>query len=157
MYKISKISSSGKTAQNDLIYFEPNSKCLASLVLLNSEYKKLDDDYLDAFEIRMKRVEFSRSTLKKWQDKIGSLFCVYCNEPDLIIELDGMSVPSWQKATIDHIVPISKEGEVFDINNVICACGKCNTKKDSIPLDQFLSRIKLSKEEFNNRVEEYRN
>lgn len=154
---VTKKSSSGKTTWNNFIYNEPTSKSLASLVLLNDYYHAIDYDYQATLEFRMKRVEFSRTTLKRWQKQIGSLFCVYCDKPDLIIELEGMSVPNEYKATLDHIVPVSEGGEVFDINNVICSCGTCNKRKDSKSLDEFLKNIKLSKVEYNNRVEEYRN
>ena len=35
----------------------------------------------------------------------------------------------YRMATIDHVIPISKGGNVSDIGNMRLACSKCNRKK----------------------------
>lgn len=157
MYTFAKKSSSGHIVVKTDIYFAPSSaKTLASLILMNKEYALQDEDFLKSMEYTYKKINFSRETLSEWQNKIGNLFCVYCKKQDLIIELEGMSVSNNIKATIDHVVPISEGGDVFNIENVVCACGKCNTKKGSKSLDDYLKSINLSKEEFNKRLDKYK-
>lgn len=131
---LEKISSSGSTKWIHTIYNEnPSSQTYASSILLHDQFKKLDVDYLDAKKERIKRIEFSREYLTSKKEELGSLTCCYCGKSNLIIEYEGIKVPNRIKATIDHIIPISKGGPVFDLTNIKIACGKCNNKKaDSI-------------------------
>jgi 5-methylcytosine-specific restriction endonuclease McrA len=51
--------------------------------------------------------------------------CHYCQIP--ISDMDGT-------ATLDHVMPVSKGGAVFDLDNCVAACGPCNTAKaDALP------------------------
>lgn len=137
------------------IMYEPTQKDYASLILLNDELRRQDQEYIDKMSASIDRIQFSRDTLTTWKEKFGSLTCVYCQKPNLVIEYDGMKVSNYIKATIDHVVPISDGGGVYDIKNVICACAKCNTKKGSKSLNEYLNNIKLSQEELKNRISIY--
>lgn len=124
----------------------PFHKSYASLLCLNNSLKQQDVDFLNESAIKEKyhykqRIEFSRKHLKSVLRETGSLCCVYCQKNNLIIEDEGMYVKSHVKATIDHIIPVSKGGEVFSTKNVVVSCEKCNQLKDDLTLQDFLKRF----------------
>lgn len=136
-------SASGATKWMDNIFFNINSpKTYAASVLLKNYYWELDEDNRNSFANRMRLIGFSRSYLTTTQQAKGSLKCSYCPKDNLIIELEGMRVPNGKKATIDHIIPISEGGALFDTNNICVACGSCNSKKGSLSVDEFLATRK---------------
>jgi len=139
MYKLSKSSSSGSTKWTNSIYFEIKSpKTYASYLLLTDSLRMQDEDFLNKYAEKMKRIQFSRDFLTKKKEECDRLTCVYCNATDLIIELEGMKVKSNVIATIDHVVPISKGGAIYDVKNLVVACGDCNHKKSNKDLETFL-------------------
>lgn len=140
-YRIKKRTKSGGTKFVDTIYFEPrDAKSYASAVLLKDYYEQRDTDFVGTIEYRMRRIAFSRNFLKAELKKKGKLCCTYCKNPHLKIEWENMVVPQDSKATIDHVIPISNGGGVFDVRNIVVACGKCNSKKGSLSLQEFFSR-----------------
>ena len=62
----------------------------------------------------------------------GMLNCSYCDKKDLKIETKAIEL----LATIDHVLPVSKGGAMFDESNLKVACYECNQKKgDSVPCE----------------------
>lgn len=55
--------------------------------------------------------------------------CNYCG-----IELDGAN------ATVDHVIPIAKQGNPMDLQNMVSCCKSCNSKKGSRSEHVFLAR-----------------
>lgn len=155
MYQLIKKSKTGSTRFVQTILFEPSSKTHAASVLLNDYYRNMDEDYLESFDGRMRRIKFSRDTLTDWQQKLGKLTCVYCEKTDLQIEYDGMQIDRNVMATLEHLLPISKCGGIFDIFNVVCACGKCNHNRSSKDLDTYLKGRNIDKNEFDIRCQAY--
>ncbi len=144
--KVIKKSNSGSTKWVDSVYFtvdKPNT--YASYILLKDYYWERDEDNAKSIANRMRMIGFSRTYLTQVKETTGDLCCSYCPKTNLIIEMEGMKVPNGIKATIDHIVPISKGGPLFDLNNIAVACGKCNHKKDNLTLEEFLKKIKNEK------------
>lgn len=143
VHQLVKKSQSGSSRYNTNIYFEiDNPKTLASLLMLNKFYHDQDESDPNSIASRMRKIGFSRNYLTEIQRRDGSLTCTYCNKPNLKIELEGMRVRNYIKATIDHIVPLSKGGLFFDYNNINVCCGQCNSKKDSMDLEDFLKIVK---------------
>ena len=139
MIKLVRKSSSGSTKEVDLIFPEINNpKSLASAILLRKQLFEQDIEFMSKMDLINKRINFSREYLEGVLNERGTIKCTYCSKQDLIIEYDGMKVNNNVKATIDHIVPISKGGGVFDIENVTPCCGTCNTKKGNKTLEEFL-------------------
>lgn len=118
----------------------PHIKSYASLVLLTDYYFVRDVEYQLQQGEQWDRIRFSREFLKSELKKHGVLTCHYCSKSNLIIEDENMRVPNNIKATIDHVIPISKGGAVLDVKNVVVACHKCNCKKGNMSLDEFLAR-----------------
>ena len=132
-------SFSGSTKEINTIFFDDflDQKSYASYLLLKNTLQLLDKDHLTAFEARMQLINFSRSYLTSKQNENGSLVCSYCGKSNLIIELEGMNVRHFHKATIDHIIPLSKGGDMFNLKNIAIACGTCNCKKGSRSVEEF--------------------
>ena len=110
------------------IFSEPTVNSLASYTLLKEELRQQDTDFLKTMKGINVRIEFSQNYLLKQQKLFGTLTCHYCNKPNLQIQFDKKIAPSIM-ATIDHVIPISKGGAIFDENNLVVACSICNTKK----------------------------
>lgn len=143
IHQVIRQSNSGSTRFVDSIHFEiQNPKTYASYVLLKNYYFELDEYNSRSIANRMRMVRFSRNHLSDIQRKEGSLTCTYCSKPNLVIELHGMKVSHSIKATIDHIVPKSKGGELFNTENIAVCCGKCNSKKSSMSVEEFLKIVK---------------
>jgi 5-methylcytosine-specific restriction endonuclease McrA len=70
------------------------------------------------------------------------LTCTYCRKTNLRIQFDNKKVPHNILATIDHIIPISLGGGVFDKDNVCVCCSKCNSKKGNMSIEEFLNIIR---------------
>lgn len=139
--RVIRKSNSGSTRIVDTVYFTVNdTKSLASAVLLKNYYWERDEDNVKSIENRMRMIGFSRTYLNKVKAETGDLCCAYCPKTGLIIEEDKMKVPNHIKATIDHIVPISKGGGLFDYENLTVACGKCNSSKGSLSVEEFTKR-----------------
>jgi 5-methylcytosine-specific restriction endonuclease McrA len=122
----------------------PHDQSYTSYVLLRNELLLQDTDYIES-EWKQ-RVEFSRQYLRARLKKDGHLTCQYCSKTGLVIEEENMKVPDKIKATIDHIVPLSKGGSLKDYDNIVIACYRCNTKKGSKNLHDFLTRHNLQPE-----------
>lgn len=141
-------SASGKTKHYHTIDSEnPDVKSYASLLLLQNDLLQQDVDFLIELEKKekyhyLKRIEFSQTFLRKKFAECGELRCSYCNKTGLIIEENGTRIPDRIKATVDHIVPVSKGGGILDENNVVVACSKCNRLKDNLELEAFLVKFK---------------
>lgn len=74
-----------------------------------------------------------RKSNKKWQrirkailkSNNGSFTCFYC----------GKTLT--HSITIDHIISVSKGGNMYDKKNLVIACYKCNIRKSDLTLDEF--------------------
>ena len=64
--------------------------------------------------------------LAEQYNKYNKLICAYCGRDDLIVNITPSSP---NKATIDHIVPISRGGSWIDKDNMAVCCNKCNFDK----------------------------
>lgn len=151
MYYI-KQRNGNKVIRHKIYVKEPNSKSYASYLLLKDSYNyyEFETSYVGT------RIEFSRKILSDWKNKLGTLTCIYCETKNLEIQYDKFTIDSRKKATLDHIIPIGNGGDIFDVNNVICACEKCNNNKKDLPLDIFLINYNINSEDFNKRLLNFR-
>jgi 5-methylcytosine-specific restriction endonuclease McrA len=60
--------------------------------------------------------------------------CHYCKRPT---KLMGQNLPN--KATLDHIVPLSRGGSPDGGPNTVLACNECNSAKGNATLEEFLT------------------
>jgi 5-methylcytosine-specific restriction endonuclease McrA len=128
-------------------------KSYASYILLKNDLIERSNDYVyydihnngrlyKVLTKNYKRINFSRKFLTYMQEKLGVLECIYCGKNNLKIEL-GPRVRTNIKASIDHIIPVSKNGSLFDIENIVCACQICNQRKGNKLLEKYIDEKKL--------------
>lgn len=142
MIKVTLKDKMPNTVNNHLIFYEPtNPKSWASAILLRKFYWKQDPD--NPIHKANAKINFSRSFLTRWKEKHGAIACNYCKKTDLVIEYEDMRVPTSVIATVDHVIPISRGGGVFDEKNVVPCCHKCNQKKGNKTLEEFQMSIKI--------------
>lgn len=141
--QVIKKSGSGSTKWVDNIYFDIlDAKTHAASILLKNYYFEHDIDNIYSIANRMRMIGFSRKYLTHIKKTTGDLVCTYCHKPQLIIEREHMKVPNFSKATIDHIQALSEGGARFDYANICVACGKCNSRKGSLSVEDFLKIIR---------------
>lgn len=141
-------SGTGSTVHSHTFYGKifqtPHIKSYAALILLQNYLYVRDKDYLE--DNFMVRINFSRDYLSDQLKQHGKLTCKYCSKTDLQIEYSDMHVSKANKATIDHVIPLSKGGKFYDLNNIVIACSKCNCSKGNLMPDEFM-RILAKKQQ----------
>jgi 5-methylcytosine-specific restriction endonuclease McrA len=155
MYKVQHTSSSGSTSWTHTIGFEPEASTYAAAVLLKEHLSLQDADYLKSYAGRQRRIRFSRRVLSYWQFKLGALSCVYCDKGDLVVEHYGMKVSSEVMATVEHMTPVSMGGSVFGLDNIVCACGRCNGNRSNKDQSAYVRAKGLTEREFDKRCQVY--
>ena len=108
-------------------------------LLMKEELMKQDEDYIACnfrggkrHYKRFKQLIFNTNFLDKMLLKHGSLKCVYCGKPNLVIyHWEDENKRLANMATCDHFNPKSNGGKAYDENNCVVSCYKCNTKKRS--------------------------
>ena len=104
---------------------EPNVSSPAALLMLNRKLSLQDETLFDW----MTWLKFRDNYFAEILERDGVIKCAYCQKnlkPDVDTKDDSL-------ATIDHVIPVSKNGAVWDKSNMVSACLKCNqNKKDNI-------------------------
>lgn len=74
---------------------------------------------------------------RKLLKKRGAVTCWYCNVPV------SRSLPDHhpQRATLDHIRPLS-QGGTWRIDNIRIACFPCNSRRGAMPTSTYLESLK---------------
>lgn len=129
---------------NNIIFSDyPNSKSRASYLLLIESLRKTSE-YSDELQ---KYYDFRAEFLNGILAKYGYLECVYCHRKDLIVgyitikeSYKNNRIPNL--CTIDHVIPLSKSGAKYNIENCVCSCKKCNRAKGDKSLDEYLKNKK---------------
>jgi 5-methylcytosine-specific restriction endonuclease McrA len=98
----------------------PDIKSPEALLILNRQLLKQDETIYD-YE---KWLAFRDKYFEEILDRDGVIHCAYCGKY-LKIETNDKSI----QATIDHVIPVSKNGAMFDKSNMVSACYKCNQSK----------------------------
>lgn len=96
--------------------------------------KLADQAHKNARRARLANVE-STLTRKQWSEILAAFSgrCAYC----------GSAV----RITMDHVVPVSREGGHVP-SNVVPACFSCNSRKNDVPLRTFLARLDTTERAF---------
>ncbi len=104
---------------------EPHEQSLAALLLIKNDYMHLDPEANPhiSWKIYKRR---RKQVLKEHFAKYGKYICAYCKRDDLTADI-RQSDP--RRVTIDHIVPISRGGNLTSRLNMAVCCSECNNKK----------------------------
>lgn len=106
---------------------------LQEVEMLLDGFKSIGVHFIPKSEKTKKRliqVLFNTNFLKKQQEQCGSLTCVFCGKPNLVIyNCDAKNVNKNIMATADHFFPKARGGKAFNEDNLVVACSKCNNNK----------------------------
>lgn len=130
----------GKPNMIHLVFCSPHVRSYASLVLLNEQYARMDTERSEKNNWK-KWVIFRYRYLKQIKERDGELVCEYCGKRDLHISMKKTGGNS-KLATLDHIKPLSHDGDRYNPKNLAVACLKCNQEKG--PRD-FTMRIMMKR------------
>ncbi len=112
---------------------EPNIQSPASLALLNKQLAKQSENFYNPFTWILFRRRFFDLLKKAGAD----LTCRYCHKEHLKAKTNDKE----HLATLDHIVPVSKGGKIYDPNNLAVVCYSCNMRKQDSSEEEFLLRL----------------
>lgn len=93
---------------------------------------------LDATTIRLKQTK--RERIKKKHDIIAESkrICYICNT----------HIPEDEIATIDHIIPKSRDRRADVYDNMRCCCNRCNNDKGNMKLSEYVKHILDNREKY---------
>lgn len=111
----------------------PSIKSRAAYLLLKDKFRSQDVTYKGIHGIRFKWLKFRKIFLIRHKEIHNSFICEYCGRPDL----RDSERRSDSQVTLDHITPLSKGGQMFDLSNIVICCNICNRIKDSDSLKKF--------------------
>jgi len=116
-----------KYSEHNVMSNNPHVQSLAALVLLT---KKLT---LKSYGYRV-WLKYRRWWIKEHLKTHDRLYCEYCGKGPLKIQSRNNN----NIATLDHVIPISKNGPKFDSSNIVIACSACNGRKGDKDLNKFI-------------------
>ena len=93
---------------------------------------------LDATTIRLKQTK--RERIKKKHDIIAESkrICYICNT----------RIPEEETATVDHIIPKSRDRRADVYDNMRCCCNRCNNDKGNMKLSEYVKHIIENREQY---------
>lgn len=86
---------------------------------------------LDATTIRLKQTKKERIKKKHSIIADSKRFCYICNT----------RIPDDETATIDHIIPKSRDRRADVYSNMRCCCSRCNNDKGNMTLSEYVQHI----------------
>jgi hypothetical protein len=114
-----------------VLYSNPNIQSPASLALLSKQLAKQSNNFYNPF----KWIIFRRRFFKRLEKEGVALTCKYCHKDNLYHKMKGSDKRCL--ATLDHIVPVSKGGLIYDVNNLAVVCYPCNNRKKNLSEEEF--------------------
>lgn len=80
-------------------------------------------------------MEFKTKFLKDFVAQHGKVFCHWCKREDLKLKGDPDKHDTFV-VTLDHLVPCSRGGGLYDPNNVVPCCFRCNNYRSQLNQDE---------------------
>lgn len=91
---------------------------------------------LDATTVKLKQTKKERIKQKHNIIADSKRICYICNT----------RIPNDETATIDHIVPKSRDKRADTYDNMRCCCKRCNNDKDNMTLSEYVRHILKNRE-----------
>lgn len=86
---------------------------------------------LNATTIRLKQMKKERKEVKRQIIEDAGRICYIC----------GREIPDSETATIDHVIPRSRDGRADILSNMRCCCIRCNTSKNNMTISEYVAKI----------------
>ena len=119
----------------DVIWTRPSSdKSRSAYILLTQKMREGEEGEKHWAQDLREWLAFRKEYLQKVAKDRGKLECAYCGRDDLVegyhaFKDRNRNAKIENLATIDHIVPLSKDGPRYEEENLCVACRSCNEKK----------------------------
>jgi len=113
----------------------PHPGSWAAAILLRKQFfQPLEKEVIKTIRKELKFHEkFRRIFFNQIVEQQGTLSCHYCgNYP-----LQRDSKEHKLLATLDHVIPISKGGDKYNPENIVVACGHCNSQRGNKDIKNF--------------------
>lgn len=86
---------------------------------------------LNATTIRLTQKKKERQEFKHRIIEDSHRICYIC----------GRQIPRNETATIDHVIPRSRDGRADIFSNMRCCCTRCNTDKANMTISEYVRKI----------------
>ena len=138
---------SNKKFFHNIFINEPHLKSWAAYLLLKKVYyRKVKETRPINSEWRIWLTFRNRYLRRQSRLNKGNLVCSYCHTPNLDPNFfNPYSKHNRRKATVDHILTLSKGRKKFDEDNMCVCCNRCNQRKGDKDLDNFKNKLSLLK------------
>ena len=93
---------------------------------------------LNATTVKLKQTKKERIRKKHSIIDESKRICYICNT----------RIPDEEIATIDHIVPKSRDKRADTYENMKCCCSRCNNDKGNMTLSEYVQHIKNNREQY---------
>lgn len=131
-----------KSSFHKIVGESSSPKSMGQYLLLKASYQKQDRDYQILRNYKRIWLNFRNRVLRnKQKESKGNLVCHYCGNSHLVTNFKAPGVKDRFKATLDHVIPRSRGGGEFDVENLVVSCHKCNQKKKDLMPNQFLNKM----------------
>lgn len=120
-----------KIKKNKVLSDNPNTTSRAAYILLINKLYHLSETAVH----RSVWLNFRDKWFMKLLRAGVEMKCVYCEETNL----DPFTKDLKRLITVDHILPLSRGGNLFDENNFDLCCYTCNQKKGTRTKEEFLN------------------
>jgi 5-methylcytosine-specific restriction endonuclease McrA len=126
----------------------PHPMSWAAALLLREELGQEEAVIIlkDFLGVKKRDAVFRRGVFKKERVRAGALICHHCKGGPL--QTGKSSCYQHMRATVDHVVPISKGGARFDEMNVVIACAACNSERGNTDIDAYVSSLAVKNSRF---------
>lgn len=93
---------------------------------------------VNATTIRLKQSKQDRIRIKHNIIAEAKRICYICNR----------KIPEDEIATIDHVIPRSRDAKADIPNNMRCCCEKCNNDKGNMTISEYVEHIKHNRNKY---------
>lgn len=94
---------------------------------------------LNATTVKLKQTKKERIRKKHSIIAESKRICYICNE----------QIPEEEIATIDHIIPKSRDKRADTYDNMRCCCSRCNNDKGNMTLSEYVQHMFDNREKYN--------
>ncbi len=101
---------------------EPHPQSPAALALLVTHLWRHDETVYRGD----RWAEFKDKYLQDFAAKHGKVFCHWCQRDDMILKGTPEGGNEKNVVTLDHLIPTSRGGALYDPENVVPSCKRCN-------------------------------
>lgn len=93
---------------------------------------------ISAYSIQIKQTKKDTQKMKHRIIEQSHRICYIC----------GRRIPEDEIATVDHIIPKSRDKRAYDERNMRCCCERCNNDKGNMTLKEYIEHIRRHRKRY---------